>query len=308
MNQIFMTFSLPPIRCHRNSLIVNIVLQWNVKTVDIGTVCESTMSLPPAPNVPNSLLSFNQQRVHPPNGVRGANINHQGTTSNCHRRDQHETSCNQTHSDEGMHLRWLAKITALNDLIQSSLFHLQRELPVEKGEQILNDGKEAEGKLLLAGDGIELTPEERPEGVSNVAEMERLLKPYMLRLVEDICATKMWITLLIPAVEDGNNFGVAIQEAFLADLRSYETCLFEYFDHIYGYYFARAKAMKNALKYPQLNDFKVIVEKYDERQINLLRYFAIQVRDIYMSMYDHLNKNMDRIKQPRTREDRYSLY
>lgn len=43
---------------------------------------------------------------------------------------------------------------------------------------------------------------------------------------------KMWVQLLIPRIEDGNNFGVSIQEETVAELRTVEGEAASYLDQI----------------------------------------------------------------------------
>lgn len=42
----------------------------------------------------------------------------------------------------------------------------------------------------------------------------------------------MWILFLIPRIEDGNNFGVSIQEDTLTEVRTVETEAATYFDQV----------------------------------------------------------------------------
>lgn len=42
----------------------------------------------------------------------------------------------------------------------------------------------------------------------------------------------MWVQLLIPRIEDGNNFGVSIQEETVAELRTVEGEAASYLDQI----------------------------------------------------------------------------
>ena len=51
----------------------------------------------------------------------------------------------------------------------------------------------------------------------------------------------MWISFLIPKIEDGNNFGVSIQEETLGEIRTVESEAASFFDQISRYYMTRAK-------------------------------------------------------------------
>jgi len=51
----------------------------------------------------------------------------------------------------------------------------------------------------------------------------------------------MWVMLLIPTVEDGNNFGVSVQEGILAKIERVELEAINYLELISRYYVARGK-------------------------------------------------------------------
>ena len=58
--------------------------------------------------------------------------------------------------------------------------------------------------------------------------------------ISERCATvRIWITLLIPKIEDGNNFGVGVQEDALAELRQVEAECATYLDQISRYFLTR---------------------------------------------------------------------
>jgi len=52
---------------------------------------------------------------------------------------------------------------------------------------------------------------------------------------------KMWVSLLIPKIEDGNNFGVSIQEDTLAEIQQVEVESVNYLEQLSRYYAARGK-------------------------------------------------------------------
>jgi len=52
---------------------------------------------------------------------------------------------------------------------------------------------------------------------------------------------KMWISFMIPKIEDGNNFGVSIQEDTLGEIQSVESEAAAFFDQISRYFVSRGK-------------------------------------------------------------------
>lgn len=71
---------------------------------------------------------------------------------------------------------------------------------------------------------------------------------------------KLWIQLNIPRIEDGNNFGVAIQEEAIQELGRVEDAAFGLCDGI-KYHTARAKLLTKIIKYPNIEDY-IKVFKY----------------------------------------------
>lgn len=51
----------------------------------------------------------------------------------------------------------------------------------------------------------------------------------------------MWVSLLIPKIEDGNNFGVSVQEDTLAEIQQVEVEATNYLEQVSRYYVTRAK-------------------------------------------------------------------
>ena len=51
-------------------------------------------------------------------------------------------------------------------------------------------------------------------------DLSQMLKPVILNLYDTCVLLRNWIVLLIPKVEDGNNFGVEVQEQCLTQLKS----------------------------------------------------------------------------------------
>jgi len=68
-----------------------------------------------------------------------------------------------------------------------------------------------------------------------------ILKREVLDLIEDAGTVKVWIQLNIPRIEDGNNFGVSIQEETVAELSRAEDAGFSVLESMTKYFLTRAK-------------------------------------------------------------------
>jgi proteasome activator subunit 3 (PA28 gamma) len=95
-----------------------------------------------------------------------------------------------------------------------------------------------------------------PNGIApcnkHVVELIEVVKPLIRQLVEDANLLKMWILFLIPRIEDGNNFGVSIQEDTLGEIRTVEGEAAAYFDQMSRYFLSRAKTVAKVAKYPHV--------------------------------------------------------
>lgn len=93
-----------------------------------------------------------------------------------------------------------------------------------------------------------------------ITHLIELVKPIIRELVEDSNMLKMWISFLIPKIEDGNNFGVSIQEDTLAEIQSVESEAAAFFDQISRYFISRAKIVSKVAKYPHIDDYRRAVQ------------------------------------------------
>lgn len=125
-------------------------------------------------------------------------------------------------------------------------------------------------------------------------------KPLMQGLMEHSNMVRMWINFLIPKIEDGNNFGVAIQEDVVSEARQVESEASAYLDQISRYYLQRARIITKIAKYPHIDDYRQSIKEFDERQLINLQNAILEMRNHYASLHDIIMKNIDKIKVPRT--------
>ncbi|XP_034937745.1 proteasome activator complex subunit 3 isoform X2 [Chelonus insularis] len=140
-----------------------------------------------------------------------------------------------------------------------------------------------------------------------LCDMIRIVKPYIIQLLEDSNLLKMWISFMIPKIEDGNNFGVSIQEDTLAEIQSVESEAAAFFDQISRYFASRGKILSKVAKYPHILDYRRAVQEMDEREYTSLWLVMSEVRNRYCSLHDLVIKNLEKIKKPRS-SNAESLY
>lgn len=125
------------------------------------------------------------------------------------------------------------------------------------------------------------------------------VKPEIRLLMEKVNTVRMWVTHLIPKIEDGNNFGVSIQEETLGELRQVEGEAASFLDQISRYFLTRGKIICKVAKYPHVEDYRRFIEEIDEKEFLSLRLIICELRNHYSILHDLILKNIEKIKKPR---------
>ncbi|KAI0066427.1 proteasome activator pa28 REG alpha/beta subunit [Artomyces pyxidatus] len=110
---------------------------------------------------------------------------------------------------------------------------------------------------------------------------------------------KLWINLTMPKIEDGDNFGVQIQEEVLNELHRSQESAYNMRDTARQSYLNRAKICSKIIKYPHVEDYTMALKEHDEKQLYLSRQHLFDLRNIYAVMTDILHKNMSKIRAPK---------
>ncbi|XP_070704686.1 proteasome activator complex subunit 3-like [Pempheris klunzingeri] len=142
-----------------------------------------------------------------------------------------------------------------------------------------------------------------PEGMmkcnTKLVDLIERVKPEIRTLIEKCNTVKMWVQLLIPRIEDGNNFGVSIQEETVTELRTVESEAASYLDQISRYYITRAKLVSKIVKYPHVEDYRRTISEIDEKEYISLKIIVSELRNQYVILHDMILKNIEKIKKPR---------
>lgn len=153
---------------------------------------------------------------------------------------------------------------------------------------------------LVTGTKVFVMPGGMMKSNSNLVELIEKVKPEIRTLIEKCNTVKMWVQLLIPRIEDGNNFGVSIQEETVAELRTVEGEAASYLDQISRYYITRAKLVSKIAKYPHVEDYRRTVTEIDEKEYISLKIIVSELRNQYVTLHDMILKNIEKIKRPRS--------
>ncbi|XP_050310296.1 proteasome activator complex subunit 3 isoform X2 [Anthonomus grandis grandis] len=164
-----------------------------------------------------------------------------------------------------------------------------------------NDSSKESSKMMVLPSGSVPTNK-------NLVELVETVKPQIRKLMEDSNLMKMWISFMIPKIEDGNNFGVSIQEDTLAEVQSVEAEAAAFFDQISRYFISRGKLISKVAKYPHIDDYRRAVQELDEKEYLSLWLMLSEIRNRYCALHDIVLKNIDKIKKPRSSNATESLY
>ncbi|KAL1006366.1 hypothetical protein UPYG_G00071410 [Umbra pygmaea] len=132
-----------------------------------------------------------------------------------------------------------------------------------------------------------------------VESLLKEVKPQIQILKEKLNTVSMWVQLKIPKIEDGDNFGVAVQEKVFEFLTNTRTKIEGFQTQISKYYSERGDAVAKASKQPHVGDYRQLVHELDQYQFCELRIVVLEIRNTYAVLFDIINKNYDKIKKPR---------
>ncbi|XP_034067854.1 proteasome activator complex subunit 1 [Gymnodraco acuticeps] len=177
------------------------------------------------------------------------------------------------------------------------------DLAKEEAKRKKKEEKEAkEGKKDKDGDKEDEDSGPPCGPICSNEKVESLLqevKPQVQTLKEKLNTVSMWVQLQIPKIEDGNNFGVAVQEKVFELLTNTRTKIEAFQTQISKYYSERGDAVAKASKQNHVGDYRQLVHELDRYQYCELRLAVLDIRNTYAVLFDIINKNYDKIKKPR---------
>lgn len=133
-----------------------------------------------------------------------------------------------------------------------------------------------------------------------IAEAYKAVKPLLLQLGEDAQLLRMWVMMNIPKIEDGNNFGVSVQEEVMADASRTESDVTSMLDFYCDYLVYRGKLNTKRLKWPGIKAYEHAIIDLDETTYIRIRMALQDIRNNYARLYDIFLKNISRIRNPRS--------
>lgn len=176
-------------------------------------------------------------------------------------------------------VRFVSKIGSLSETYESPLFQKDPHT-IHAEKRAKKDGEEEASNAVLV-------------------EMIEIVKKELSEFCENASTIKVWIQLLTPAISDGNNFGVSVQEEVIQEFGRAEENAFNALDTISKYYLQRAKLITKRNKYPLVEDYRQCIRQTDEKVYITMRLSLMDLRNNYSLLHDMLQKNYPKVVNPR---------
>uniref|UniRef100_A0A8C3BTC8 Proteasome activator PA28 C-terminal domain-containing protein n=1 Tax=Cairina moschata TaxID=8855 RepID=A0A8C3BTC8_CAIMO len=137
-----------------------------------------------------------------------------------------------------------------------------------------------------------------PSHPALLALLERW-RPLLAEARNHVAQVALWLQLQVPRIEDGDNFGVAVQEKVLELLTASRTQLEGLQGRLPKYLSERGDAVSKAAKNPHVLDYRALVHALDAAELGATRLALAELRDLYAVLLDVLQKNMEKLRKPR---------
>ncbi|KAJ8279927.1 hypothetical protein COCON_G00069930 [Conger conger] len=140
------------------------------------------------------------------------------------------------------------------------------------------------------------------KGNEKIVSLLDRVKPEIRALKETFITVSCWIQHLIPKIEDGNDFGVAIQEKILERMTAVKTKVEGFQTNINKYFSERGDAVAKASKDTHVMDYRSLVHEKDEAAYCEIRVVVLDIRGFYAELYDIISKNLEKVTNPKGEE------
>ncbi|XP_062377486.1 proteasome activator complex subunit 2 [Sardina pilchardus] len=205
------------------------------------------------------------------------------------------------------------KIAQLDDFLQDERFcitdlssiHAPLDIPipdppVPEEEEMETDKEDEKKKKKAPKCGF-------IKGNEKIVKLLDIVKPEIVVLKETCITVSCWIQHLIPKIEDGNDFGVAIQEKIVERIAAVKTKVEGFQTNINKYFSERGDAVAKASKDTHVMDYRALVHEKDEAVYSEIRVIILDIRGFYAELYDIISKNLEKVTNPKG-EEKPSMY
>jgi hypothetical protein len=121
---------------------------------------------------------------------------------------------------------------------------------------------------------------------------------------------KDWIILRVPKVEDGNNFGVEVQEKCLLDVTNAMATIKSAMAQLCmgSYSRDRMEFYVDMCRLPQMDDAKHRLKEADMTQFTYCRNYVLALRDLLIGVHHNVAKNIAKVREPKPKNDMFENY
>ena len=120
------------------------------------------------------------------------------------------------------------------------------------------------------------------------------------QLIQLTDALKMYINLQMPQIEDGDTFGVSIQEEALNEIVRTQDSAYNLLATPFTFHSTRGDLAAKLVKYPGVQDYAEAIKEHDRKAVYRLKMHLTDLRNMYAVVFDILKKNIAKISKPKS--------
>ncbi|ETO14045.1 hypothetical protein RFI_23322 [Reticulomyxa filosa] len=134
----------------------------------------------------------------------------------------------------------------------------------------------------------------------DIRSMHEQIKPKVFSFMNDLDKMVLFINGHVPAIEDGNNFGVAVQESIEKLMTEASSGAYNFLREIPKYYNQRSKMERKLQNHEQLEvGFYHVLIELDRKHALSLTHKLRSLKNLYLIIFDVITKNYQKIVQPK---------
>lgn len=119
-------------------------------------------------------------------------------------------------------------------------------------------------------------------------------------IIEIMDALKMYINLQMPQIEDGDTFGVSIQEEALNEIVRTQESAYNLIATPFTYHSTRADLAAKLVRFPGVKDYAEAIKEHDRKMVYRLKMHLTDMRNMYAVVFDIVKKNIAKISKPKS--------
>ncbi|KAN0000261.1 hypothetical protein ACTFIZ_000702 [Dictyostelium cf. discoideum] len=197
------------------------------------------------------------------------------------------------------------------DLYDKTVHHLKvtipkkiaeyQELAKSYGQNSENeqDGQTSKKRKLDSEDYVLMPIEDLIKTNRVIMETHQKFKKAYIELIEIFSVIRGWISLNIPRIEDGNNFGVDVQEDIITQITKLEEVYTSLLDGSENYFASRASLIKKILKHKDIEAYRYSLAQVDEKEFTRFSFSYFDLANNYATTYSLIVKNFAKLETPR---------